>query len=196
MFPLRSPLTRSKLTPFFILATWIVAMAVNSPDLFTFELHQENSGEIYCTERWEKAFGESSSSADFIVASYIVFIYLPVMLLAILYSIIFIKLKTQVHPGEQSANTQQQRKRRNRNVLEMSIAIVVVFVICWLPYTTVFLMGRYSASSMHFSCGILIFQEVSNVMVHAYCAINPLICFLFSSHYRQALQRLIKCSSG
>ena len=196
VFPIRSPLIRSKLTPFFILATWIVAMAVNSPDLFTFELHQENSGEIYCTERWEKAFGESSSSADFTVASYIVFIYLPVMLLAILYSIIFIKLKTQVHPGEQSTNNQQQRKRRNRNVLQMSIAIVVVFEICWLPHTTYVLIGRYSASSMHFSCGILIFQEVSNVMVHAYCAINPLICFLFSSHYRQALQRLIKCSSG
>ena len=106
------------------------------------------------------------------------------------------KLKTQVHPGEQFANTQQQRDRRNRNVLQMCIAIVVVFVICWLPYTTVFLMGRYSASSTHFSCGILIFQEVSYVMVHAYCAIHPLICFLFSTHYRQALQRLIKCSSG
>ena len=131
-------------------------MAVNSPDLFTFELLQKNSGEIDCTERWEKAFGESSSSTDFTVASYIVFIYLPVTLLAILYSIIFIKLKTQVHRGEQSAITQQQRKRRNRNVLQMSIAIVVVFVICWLPYTTGFLMGRYSASSMHFSCGFLI----------------------------------------
>ena len=196
VFPLRSPLIRSKLTPFFILATWIVAMAVNSPDLFTYELLQENSGEIYCTERWEKAFGESSSSTDFTVASYIVFIYLPVMLLAILYSIIFIKLKTQAHPGEQSANNQQQRNRRNRNVLQMSIAIVVVFVICWLPHTTYVLMGRYSTSSTHFSCGILIFKEVSNVMVHAYCAINPLICFLFSSHYRQALQRLMKCSSG
>ena len=78
----------------------------------------------------------------------------------------------------------------------MSIAIVVVFEICWLPHTTYVLIGSYSASSRHFSCGILIFQEVSNVMVHAYCAINPLICFLFSSHYRQALQRLIKCSGG
>ena len=81
-------------------------------------------------------------------------------------------------------------------MLQMSIAIVVVYVICWLPHTTIFLMGRYTAGSMHFSCGILIFQEVSNVMVNAYSAINPLICFLFGSHYRQALQRLIKCSSG
>ena len=34
MFPLRSPLISSKLCPFFIFATWIVAMAVSSPSLF------------------------------------------------------------------------------------------------------------------------------------------------------------------
>ena len=50
------------------------------------------------------------------------------MVLVLLYSIIIIKLKTQAHPGEQSANIQQQRNKRNRNVLHMSIAIVLVFV--------------------------------------------------------------------
>ena len=54
-------------------------------------------------------------------------IYIPVLLLAILYSIIFIKLKTREHPGEPSANTQQQRNKRSRNALQMSIAIVTVF---------------------------------------------------------------------
>ena len=195
VFPLRSPLIRSKLCPFFILATWIVAVAVNSPFFFANEL-VDSPERNWCVTKWKKVFGDSSSYASFQLAYYILFIYIPVLLLAILYSIIFIKLKTQVHPGEQSTNNQQQRKRRNRNVLQMSIAIVVVFEICWLPHTTYVLIGRYSASSRHFSCGILIFQEVSNVMVHAYCAINPLICFLFSSHYRQALQRLIKCSGG
>ena len=38
VFPLRSPLIRSKLCPFFILATWIVAVAVNSPFFFGKEL--------------------------------------------------------------------------------------------------------------------------------------------------------------
>ena len=34
VFPLRSPLIRSKLCPFFILVTWIVAVAISSPYLF------------------------------------------------------------------------------------------------------------------------------------------------------------------
>ena len=148
VFPLRSPLIRSKLCPFFILATWLVAVAVSSPHLFANEL-VESSERTQCVTEWKKAFGESSSPASFVLAYYILFIYIPVLLLVILYSIIVIKLKTQVHPGEQSANTQQQRNRRNRNVLQMSIAIVTVFVFCWLPYSTNFLIILYQDRSTY-----------------------------------------------
>ena len=193
VFPLRSPLIRSKLCPFFILATWIVAVAVNSPDLFIFEL-VEYPDRTSCVQKWNKAFGESSSFASFVLAYYILFIYIPVPLLVILYSIIVIKLKTQAHPGEQSTNNQQQRKRRNRNVLQMSIAIVTVFVLCWLPYNTNHLMIEYQDSSAHFSCSFQIYFVVTYFMIHAYCAINPIICFMFSSNYRQGVKRLMKCS--
>ena len=116
------------------------------------------------------------------------------LLLVILYSIIFIKLKTQVHPGEQSTNNQQQRKRRNRNVLQMSIAIVTVFVLCWLPYNTNHLIIEYQDRSAHFSCSFQIYFAVTYFMINAYCGINPIICFKFGSNYRQGIKRLIKCS--
>ena len=193
VFPLRSPLIRSKLCPFFILATWIVAAAVSSPLLFAYELVEYPEGN-WCVTKWKKAFGESSSSASFLLAFSILFTYIPVLLLVILYSIIVIKLKTQAHPGEQSANSQQQRNRRNRNVLQMSIAIVTVFVLCWLPYSINFFILWYQDNFTHFSCSFWISYEVSIYMANAYCAINPVICFIFSSNYRKALKRLIKCS--
>ena len=193
VFPLRSPLIRSKLCPFFILATWIVAAAVSSPYLFTYELVEYPEGN-WCVSKWKKAFGESSSSASFPLAFFILFTYIPVLLLVILYSIIVIKLKTQAHPGEQSANSQQQRNRRNRNVLQMSIAIVTVFLFCCLPYSINFLILRYQDTFTHFSCSFLIYHAVAFYMAIAYCAINPVICFMFSSNYRKALKRLIKCS--
>ena len=186
VFPLRSPLIRSKLCPFFILATWIVAVAVNSPFLFANEL-VESPERNWCVTKWKKVFGDSSSYASFQLAYYILFIYIPVLLLAILYSIIFIKLKTQVHPGEQSTNNQQQRKRRNRNVLQMSIAIVTVFVLCWLPYNTNYLIIEYQDSSAHFSFSFQICFAVTYLTANAYCAINPIICFMFSSNYRQGV---------
>ena len=66
VFPLRSPHIRSKLCPFFILATWIVAVAVNSPYLFTVEL-VEYPEETWCDIQWEKVLGESSSLASFLL---------------------------------------------------------------------------------------------------------------------------------
>ena len=194
VFPLRSPLIRSKLCPFFIFGTWVVAAAFISPYFYIYQL-VEYSGKRWCAVRRKKVFGTSSSLADYHLAGSILFIYIPVMLLVLLYSIIIIKLKTQLHPGEQSANTQQQRNRLNRNVLQLSIAIVLVFVFCRLPYATNFLIIGYRASSIHqFSCGFWLYYYVTYYMAVGYCAINPIICFVFSSNYRQGLKRLMNCS--
>ena len=178
VFPLRSPLIRSKLCPFFINATWIFAIVFNSQYLLTLELVEHPEG-AWCVWRWKIVFGESSSFASFLLAYNILFTYIPVLLLVILYSIIFIKLNTKVHPGEQSTNNQQQWKRRNRNVLQMSIATVII---------------EYQDSSAHFSCSFQIYFNVTYFLIHAYCAINPIICFMFSSNYRQGVKRLMKCS--
>ena len=194
VFPLRSPLIRSKLCPFFIFGTWVVAAAFISPYFYIYQL-VEYSGKRWCAVTRKKVFGESSSLADYHLAGSILFIYIPVMLLVLLYSIIIIKLKTQAHPGEQSANTQQQRNRLNRNVLQLSIAIVLVFVFCWLPNTTNFLIILYRASSIHqFSCGFWLYYHVTYYIAVGYCAINPIICFVFSSNYREGLKRLMNCS--
>ena len=193
VFPLRSPLIRSKLCPFFILATWIVAVAISSPFLFARDL-VESPERNSCATKWEKVFGESWSLTSFLLAYIILFIFIPVLLLVILYSVIVIKLKTQAHPGEQSANTQQQRNRRNRNVIQMSIAIVTVFVLCWLLYSINFFILWYQDTFTHFSCSFWIYNAVTIYMINAYCAINPVICFIFSSNYRKALKRLITCS--
>ena len=83
VFPLRSPLIRSKLCPFFIFTTWIVAVALNSPGLFANDIVESPEG-TWCVIKWKKVFGESSSPASFTLATIILFTYIPVMLLVIL----------------------------------------------------------------------------------------------------------------
>ncbi|CAH3187144.1 unnamed protein product [Porites evermanni] len=68
----------------------------------------------------------------------------------------------------------------------MSIAIVTVYIFCWFPYSLIFLILQPQDTFTHFSFAIY--------MTDAYCAINPVICFMFSSNYRKALKRLKKCS--
>jgi len=68
VYPLRSPLISSKLCPFVILATWIVALAFFSPDLFAFKLI-EYPGRLSCLPDCKETFGEFSSYENYLLDS-------------------------------------------------------------------------------------------------------------------------------
>ena len=192
VFPLRSPLISSKLYPFFILATWIVALAVLSPQVFAYKIVEYADGVVSCDVQWSEAFGESSSEVNYLLSLYVVSFYIATALLIILYSIIVIKLKTQKIPGEQSNNADEQRAKRNRNVLKMAIVIVVGFLVCWIPLSITHLLLVFERDRWY-NCDIRLFYEIVYFMAVSNSAINPCICFIFSGNYRQGLKRLLKC---
>ena len=112
--PIRSPLISKSYGPFFIIATWIVAIAANSPHFFAFKLVEHPGGMVKCVI-------QKSSANYYLLAYFIAFFNLSFVLLIILYAIILIKLKQHVHHGEQSAIAKEMRSRRNRNVFKMAI---------------------------------------------------------------------------
>ena len=190
--PLRSPLITIKQCPFFIVATWMIAMAVHSPYLVAQKL-VEYPGGMSCKTQWRETFGENANR-NYILVLAIVFFYTSFVLLVILYSVILIKLKRQAHPGEPSANAEEQRTRRIRSVLKMAIAVVVVFFICWIPRFSGGMIYVLSAPKSSIStCSFILYDLITSFMPLANCALNPIICLLFSGNYRQALKRLANC---
>ena len=146
VFPLRSPLISSKLRPFFIFVSWIIAMAVFSPYLIPKKL-VKYPRQLHCELQWDKTFGKPFSFLKYVMSVNAVLFYIPVFSLALLYTIIFIKLKSQKIPGEQSINAEQLHAKRSRNVLKMSIAIVLGFALCWVPYSIVGSLKLLAADS-------------------------------------------------
>ncbi|XP_020611465.1 neuropeptide SIFamide receptor-like [Orbicella faveolata] len=194
VYPLRSPLISSKLCPVFILATWIVASAVFSPDLIAFNL-VENPRGLVCKMQWNDAFGESSSLQNYFVSTFVVFLYTPLVLITILYIIIYVKLKSQKIPGNDSINAGRQRLLRERNVLKMAVAVVSGFAVCWLPFGIIILVSLFKwDQTTKSSCGVGHLLTVVAMMARANCAINPCICFISSGNYRKGLKKLLKCS--
>ena len=188
--PLRYPLISSKLCPFFILATWIVAMAVISPYLFAMELFEYPGGRLGCRLRWEEVFGDSFES--YFMVNLMVFIFMPFVLISILSIIIFLKLKSLKIPSEQSANAEtEQRRQREHHVLKMATAIMSGFAIRALPVLIRYLLVSF-APDMIMSCGFKHFSSVAFLMVNLNCALNPCICLIFSSSYREGLKTLFR----
>ena len=191
VYPLRPPLISSKLFPFYIVATWIVAMAVISPNFFALKLVSKYPGELMCEMHWDEVFGESTSFESYLVVIIFVHILIPLLLIAILYVIIYLKLKSKKIPGERSVNAEQQRQQRERNVLKMAIAIVLGFAVCWLPIiiTTILIFLVNDV----LSCGSQYYIiTLARFMARANCAINPYICFIFSRNYRKGLKILLR----
>ena len=173
VYPLRPSLISSKLCPFFILATWIVASVVFSPDLIALKL-VEHPGGYVCTMQWNDVFGESSSLQNYLVAMFVIFLYTPLVLITILYAIIYVKLKSQKIPGNGSFNAQRQHLRRERNVLKMTVSVVSGFAVCWLPLgITIFVSFFEWDQTTKSSCGVGHLVTVVTIMARANCAINP-----------------------
>jgi len=191
VFPLRSPLISSKLCPFFNLATWIVAIAVYSPELVARKL-VEYPEKLVCQRHWNEVFGEFSSYENYLFSGIVVLQFIPLVLIAILYIIIYLKLKSQKIPGEQSANAEQQRQQRERNVLKMAIAIVLGFAVCWLPISVYWFFFFLTDTITSPNCGVRYLQYVIILMALANSAINPCICFIFSGNYRKELKALLR----
>ena len=191
VFPLRSPLISSKLCPFFILATWIVAMAIFSPELFANKV-VEYPEKLVCKRHWNEVFGESSSYEYYLVSYIVLVTFIPSVLIAILYITIYLKLKSQKIPGEQSANAGQLRQQRERNVLKMAIAIVLGFAVCWLPLAIFWFIFVLKDTFIWPNCDDPYFVYVVRLMATANCAVNPCICFIFCRNYRNGLKALFR----
>ena len=188
VFPLRSTVISRKLFPFVITATWIIALAFYSPWLNSAKVVEEKRRSI-CSAMKISDQIKSWQIAE-AITNYVIII-ITIVLLVILYSIIVIKLKQQARPGEQSNNAEKKRAKRNRKVLRMACAIVLAFSLCCVPMLTIGFMSLFP--KIMSSCGFPIFVDIAIFMYHVNCAVNPIICLISSSNYRQSLKRLLKC---
>ena len=150
----------------------------------------EYPGGLACELHWSDVFGESLIIENYYLPILLIFFIIPLVLIAILYITIYLKVRSQKIPGEQSTNFDQQRQQRKRNVLRMAFAIVLGFAVCWLPLS-IFWFLFFFASDI-WSCGSQHFIVVSFFMARANCALNPCICFIFSRNYREGLKTLLR----
>ena len=192
-FPLHPPLFSSKRCFFFIFGTWIIGVTVHLPYLLAYGL-VESPGQLKCEWRWNEAFGESFSEAHYYLTLHVVFLYIPVALMTIFYSIIIFKLKSKKMPGEQSVNTQRRRVRKNRNVVRLAVAIVLGFVLSWLPWSVIWMVD-YFAWDSRMPCRIRYYWHVAWFIGRANCALNPYICFVFNVNYRRGFERILRGDS-
>ena len=120
-------------------------------------------------------------------------IFLPLSMIAGLYTVVCLRLWSREVPGEGNNQNEEQAAALKiaRKVTLMMIIVVALYVICWLPvYMSVFL--RF-VDSVQVTDSLFLF---TNFLALCYGGINPYVYLTFSQNFRNGFKKLLRKFCG
>ena len=170
---------------------WICSAIVTSPALAIYKVMSSPDGKWYCVSY----FGQDSHRADILLKVYYILIFallylLPLLAIAVLYTLICYKLYHRKVPGlSRARNHRQAVEKSKRKVVKVLIMIVVVFALCWFPahamhYCIIFQRGFYARMPAYL---FPLFLWIS----HSNSAIEPCLYILLSQNFRREFHQVI-----
>ena len=173
---------------FFILYTWIVAMAIHSPYFYTFRLETEN-GNVVCITNWEPAFNHESTHTRYYTALLVTVLIVPLITVCTLQTITLLKLRDDEMESFRTLIASKRHKKRNKMLLKMSVVISLAFAFCWLPFIAFQFIHLFFPSIIpNCSLGFRVFTQFAILFSLCHCIVNPRICFTFMRQIRVGLQ--------
>lgn len=190
-FPMRSRLSKRR-TLKLIAATWILALLLLSPHLYTFRL-EKNAEWTMCVSRWSPAFDDVTAEIIFIaILTAFVFI-IPCLTNTILYAVMLCKLRQNSTNMITMLNNQQykRRQRKDKNIFIMTVVIMFLYLILWGPFFITLIILSFFVHQNNDNV-YTIQTAIVTVQFLGYLnsAVNPCIYFYFLKNLRQGLKRL------
>lgn len=178
--------------PKIITATiWICSAIVMSPTLAIFKVMSSPDGKWSCVSY----FGQDSHRADILSKVYYILIFvllylLPLLAIAVLYSLVCYKLHHRKVPGLSRAhNYRQAVEKSKRKVMKVLIMIVVVFALCWFPAHAMHFCVTFQREFFHRMPAYLF--PLLLWISHSNSAIEPCLYILLSQNFRREFHQII-----
>jgi hypothetical protein len=197
VFPVQAQKFGKKKGWILISLTWIIAMALFSTNLYTFQLQKLNNNPS-CLLVWPTAVDYRTIFFSVVI---IVEFFIPFVAITVMYSFLLFKVHHVSKRVNNMLNNQQARSRhrKNRQIFYISIAIVVVFAVFWGPFFCFFFVVNFI---WRWTLPIGEIEKVLNILFvvqflgYLNSAVNPCIYFLFLKNYRQGLKKLFRHKRG
>lgn len=192
-FPMRGRLSK-KGTLKLIACTWIMAMMLLAPYLYTYKLDQEN-GWTMCISRWSPAFDDAAAEIIFIAILTALVFVIPCLANTVLYVLMLCKLRQNSNNMIFMLNNQQYKRRqqKDKNIFIMTIVIMFLYLILWGPFfctliAVSFFVHQNNDNAHSLQTAIVTVQFLG----YLNSAVNPCIYFYFLKNLRQGLKRLFR----
>lgn len=171
---------------------WLTALGVMAPLLYAMRVQVNNQGYEVCVEDWSPAFNPSTTPRNYTVILFVCLYLIPLLTMAILYSIIGWKLWRRKSLGQQ-VNDVNPAQTAKKKVIKMLIIVVIVFAVCWLPLYVYQFIVFFALHRLRCFDSNYVFYFVSLFLCHANSAINPFLYALFNRNYREGFLYACRC---
>ncbi|GFO23868.1 thyrotropin-releasing hormone receptor-like, partial [Plakobranchus ocellatus] len=136
---------------------------------------------------WQRAY---------IVARFIFIFALPLILLAVLYSMIIYKVLTETMECKQMTDSARSQSAQNRRQLViMLVGIIILFFVCLLPFQILALWQIFVSYEIPAKIGAepyLNLMWFCRLLIYINSAGNPIIYNIFSTKFRRAFQKVLR----
>ena len=187
VFPFKTTtLDQGKVRLILLLFTWLIPIAFCCPYILYAKVVTVD-GQTFCRLLWNL----KSAFAIFNGAGFVIFYCIPLITITILFSRILKALREcPIAQKDKQGPVNNNRRRQHQKITKILISIVVAFFVCWTPLCVylalkMFLPDLFLKDKCHILVALFFY-----VFPSLNSAINPLILFLFSTNYRQALTNL------
>uniref|UniRef100_A0A4W3JGA0 Neuromedin-K receptor n=1 Tax=Callorhinchus milii TaxID=7868 RepID=A0A4W3JGA0_CALMI len=171
-------------TKVIIASIWLLAFVLAFPQCFYSDIRQFSKRNV-CFVDWPR--GPHQQKFIYQIVVFVLVYFLPLVVMAITYTIVGITLWGGQIPGNTSNNYHEQL-RAKRKVVKMMIVVVLAFTICWLPYHIYFFVviryptiNRWKPIQQVY---LAVFLLAMSSAMH-----NPIIYCCLNSRFRAGFKR-------
>ena len=185
VFPLKITVVKVKIRVIFMSLSWIIPILLAIPYILFSGIIQVGK-HTFCRFMMDEGALTIFNGVGFFLV-YLV----PLILIITLYSVITRTLKKRPRPGNLIKSHQSEKRRKqHQKILKILVAIVLAFFVCWTPLSVyLFLKKFYPTLFVKDTC-LLLVGLTFYICPSLSTAINPVILFVFSTNYNQALKTL------
>lgn len=148
----------------------------------------ERNGQIHCNRDWS-VFGDPQNvSRTFYDVTFVAMYAIPLVAMAVIYTVICRKLWKHHVPGRMTEHARQNSMLHKRQVVRMLITVVIVFALCWLPTHAQHFIMTYSPE-VHARFPFVL-KISMNLIGHCNPAINPCLLVGLNIRFRREFFKL------
>ena len=185
-FPMRRGLISVTVCRVMILASWVIAIALNFIFLYACKVISHND-KLFCVLQFETP-SETYRIRQLTWVVFFCFSTISAAILIILSSLTIKFLYKQQTVLVLADEVMRQRHERNRKISTMLVIVIFCFCLVWAPFNIGTLISLLNPERM-FTCFFLWFGMWS--FPSFYSAINPVIYGIFNKNYRKGFKEII-----